>query len=77
MKPLTSLTADNLFIREEPDVEVLVHLDVVAAAPDGGDHDDLPFLSLKLLHGPHLRKRKGATSRRANEAAVFIAQPLP
>lgn len=50
----------DLFIRQESNVEVFVHLDIVDAAADGGDHDDLPLLSLELLHRPHLiKKRKG------------------
>lgn len=44
----------NLFIRQESNIEVCVHFDVVDAAADGGDHNDLPLLSLKLLHRTNL-----------------------
>ena len=50
---VTSYSPD-LFIWQETNVEVFVHLDIVDATADGRNHDDLPLLSLKLLHGSHL-----------------------
>lgn len=48
------LAATNLFTWQESNVEIFIHLHVVDAAADSGNHDDLPLLSLKLLHRAHL-----------------------
>lgn len=56
----------DLFIWQESNVEVFVHLDIVDAAADGGDHDDLPLLSLKLLHRPHLMRTNRFSAKLKN-----------
>lgn len=43
-----------LFIWQESNVKVTVHLDVAGAAADSWHHDDPSFLPLKFLHWPHL-----------------------
>lgn len=62
----------DLFIWQESNIEVFVHPDIVDAAADSGDHDDLPLLSLKLLHRPHLIQRNGFSAKIQKEISNNI-----